>query len=167
METVDLPLAPEPPSLGGATDLLGMLGEHPQLHHLPEVEVFAPITPARWIADQSALVFARGRVGERLALDAHTGGVVVLVDMDEHPRPVNSSLEAYNACVDALAFGAPYNDDPDSDQDPLTEATLALLRTFEEIDPGCADDDRFWSEIAWDVSMGSWSSDDLTRSRPV
>jgi hypothetical protein len=99
------------------------------------------------------LAFGRSGLNGRICLDVVSLEVVhvPVPDYDPQINPVNSSLPAFIACVEAAISQFPYDSGDDEDDDQRLEAVSSLRARLLAIDPRTGSHNGLWEGFLDDV----------------
>jgi len=152
-ETVSVPL----PTPSGASPqraievAVGLIGRSYQATDQPGMQL---------VGERSLFCFGRAGLHRQICLDVNDGTVVEYIGSNDGPvRFMNSSIEAFNRCVEAAIRRYPYYG-LNSDLSDRHTISTELAEQIAAIDPAAlADKDSFWSTFVDDVEIGDYASD--------
>ncbi|GAA2733494.1 SUKH-4 family immunity protein [Streptomyces nogalater] len=124
--------------------------------------VFTPVRPLQHvqIGKRSFVWFGSSGATGRLMVDSGSGSVFETHDASTVTF-VNESLGKFIECLEAFSSvvldGAENRDPADeADEDEGERMARRLEERIRMIDPRAYEEDTFWYDIRWDVSLGDW-----------
>ncbi|MFC3577720.1 SUKH-4 family immunity protein [Streptomyces yaanensis] len=123
-------------------------------------EVYRPVeTLERVTVDgRDLILFGSTGVFGRLMVDVASGVVLEKLEGYSDVSLVNTSLEAFNRCLEVFAAKMPLLeiDDEEEAEEVDREIAKGLEEDVRRIDPEAYVENSFWYEIRWSVAIGDF-----------
>jgi hypothetical protein len=122
-------------------------------------EVYRPAKPLEETIVDGRKFIRFGFTGAfgNLLLDVSSGNVVEQLQDESNVSFVNTSLEAFNRCLEAFAGKFQLGDPDDEGEAEDAEVAREIERDVIAIDPDAYVEDSFWYELRWSVAIGDFS----------
>ncbi|MGW1616510.1 SUKH-4 family immunity protein [Streptomyces sp. NPDC002285] len=128
----------------------------------PVFNVYQPVESAEVIAigDRRMIRFGRTGIFGALLVDLASGNVVQQIQADPNVSLVNTSLSAFNSCLEVFLSRLPLEELEDEDEEDARNARVAreIESDLKRIDPQAYTEDSFWYEMRWSVASGDFTS---------
>ncbi|MFD5856773.1 SUKH-4 family immunity protein [Streptomyces chartreusis] len=128
----------------------------------PVFNVYQPVESVETIAIGSRRMIRFGRTGVFGALLVDLGSENVVQQIQGNPEVslVNTSISAFNSCLEVLLDRLPLDELEDEDEEDERSGRVAreIESALKEIDPQAYTDDSFWCEVRWSVATGDFTS---------
>jgi hypothetical protein len=112
------------------------------------------------VCDRRMIRFGYTGAFGTLLLDLASGNIVERLHDDDDVKVVNTSLAAFNSCLEAFLDKFPLDDI--EDEDAADERNAQVARQIESeltrIDPNSYVEGSFWYEVRWGVAIGDFAS---------
>jgi hypothetical protein len=123
--------------------------------------VYVPAVELERVTVDGRLFLRFGATGAfgSLLFDTSSGNVVEKLDGDPEVSLVNTSLDAFNRCLEAFSVKFPLAeiDDEDEEEERNNSVAREIERELRLIDPEGYREDSFWYEVRWGVAIGDFS----------
>lgn len=128
----------------------------------PVFNVYQPVESVEviTIGDRRMIRFGRTGIFGALLVDLASGNVVQQIQDDPDVSMVNTSLSAFNRCLEVFLNRFPLDELEDEDEEDERNARVAreIESDLKRIDPQAYTEDSFWYEVRWSVAIGDFTS---------
>jgi len=127
----------------------------------PVYQVYVPAGSLERVMVDSRILLRFGATGAfgSLLLDTSSGAVVEKLEDAPKVSLVNTSLGAFNRCLEAFSVKFPVDEieDEDEEEERNNDVAREIEREVRLIDPEAYRENSFWYEVRWSVAIGDFS----------